>query len=106
VHTGEAHFISSESEKLLISFFSLAAQGTHLWLDTSSVNAAIVNTYKSVYDRYMGSLRNKTKGMKMHDSSNSQSGRPAGVYKSSPIFIAKAVKNHVELEGMQNSHLR
>lgn len=90
-----------------ISLFSLAAQGTHLWLDTSSVNAAIVNTYKSSCDRYMGSLRNKTKGMrKMQDSSNGQSGGPAGVYKPSPISIAKAVKNHAELEGMQNSHLR
>ena len=70
-------------------------------LDTSFVNAAIVNTYKSTCDKYMGSLRNKTKGMKMYDSSNSQ-----GVYKSSPISLAKAVKNHAELEGMQNSHLR
>ncbi|KAE8010202.1 hypothetical protein FH972_006592 [Carpinus fangiana] len=93
-------------DSILSEIESLAAQGTHLWLDTSSVNAAIVNTYKSACDRYMGSLRNKTKGMKIHDSSNSQSGGPAGVYKSSPISIAKAVKNHAEREGMQNSHLR
>ncbi|XP_050274149.1 aminopeptidase P2 [Quercus robur] len=85
----------------------LAAQGTHLWLDTSSVNAAIANTYKSACDKYMESLGNKTKGQsKIYDCSNGQSGGPTGVYGLSPISLAKAVKNHAELEGMRNSHLR
>nr|XP_023926110.1 probable Xaa-Pro aminopeptidase P [Quercus suber] len=92
---------------ILSEIESLAAQGTHLWLDTSSVNAAIANTYKSACDKYMGSLGNKTKGQsKIYDSSNGQSGGPTGVYGLSPISLAKAVKNHAELEGMRNSHLR
>ncbi|KAM3752684.1 hypothetical protein ACB098_03G038000 [Castanea mollissima] len=92
---------------ILSEIESLAAQGTHLWLDTSSVNAAIANTYKSACDKYMGSLGNKTKGQsKIYDSSNDQSGGPTGVYGLSPISLAKAVKNHAELEGMRNSHLR
>nr|POE93685.1 xaa-pro aminopeptidase 1 [Quercus suber] len=91
---------------ILSEIESLAAQGTHLWLDTSSVNAAIANTYKSACDKYMGSLGNKTKGQsKIYDSSNGQSGGPTGVYGLSPISLAKAVKNHAELEGMRNSHL-
>ncbi|XP_065632318.1 aminopeptidase P2 [Quercus suber] len=92
---------------ILSEIESLAAQGTHLWLDTSSVNAAIANAYKSACDKYMGSLGNKTKGQsKIYDSSNGQSGGPTGVYGLSPISLAKAVKNHAELEGMRNSHLR
>ncbi|KAM4108364.1 hypothetical protein ACB094_03G039800 [Castanea mollissima] len=92
---------------ILSEIESLAAQGTHLWLDTSSVNAAIANIYKSACDKYMGSLGNKTKGQsKIYDSSNDQSGGPTGVYGLSPISLAKAVKNHAELEGMRNSHLR
>ncbi|KAK4595885.1 hypothetical protein RGQ29_014107 [Quercus rubra] len=92
---------------ILTEIESLAAQGTHLWLDTSSVNAAIANTYKSACDKYMGSLGNKTTGQSnIYDSSNGQSGGPTGVYGLSPISLAKAVKNHAELEGMRNSHLR
>uniref|UniRef100_A0A2N9EDQ7 Xaa-Pro aminopeptidase P n=1 Tax=Fagus sylvatica TaxID=28930 RepID=A0A2N9EDQ7_FAGSY len=92
---------------ILSEIESLAAQGTHLWLDTSSVNAAIANTYKSACEKYTGSLGNKTKGeSKIYDNSNVQSGRPTGVHRLSPISLAKAVKNHAELEGMQNSHLR
>lgn len=92
---------------ILSEIESLAAQGTHLWLDTSSVNAAIANTYKSACEKYTGSLGNKTKGEnKIYDNSNVQSGRPTGVHRLSPISLAKAVKNHAELEGMQNSHLR
>lgn len=94
-------------DSILYEIERLAVQGTHLWLDNSSVNAAIANTYKCACDRYMGSLRNKTKDMKkMHDASNTQCDGPAVVYKTSPISVAKAVKNHAELEGMKNSHLR
>ncbi|GAB2280214.1 Aminopeptidase P2 [Dionaea muscipula] len=31
---------------------------------------------------------------------------PTGVYRSSPLAVAKAVKNEAEIEGMRNSHLR
>lgn len=85
-------------------------QGAHLWLDTSSVNAAIVNTYKSACERYYGSLGNKSNKNKnislSYDGTNGQSGGPAEICRTSPIAMAKAVKNQAELEGMCGSHLR
>ncbi|XP_022150774.1 probable Xaa-Pro aminopeptidase P [Momordica charantia] len=91
--------IISEIEKL-------AEKGANLWLDTSSVNAAIANAYRTAGDRYYIRLGNKRKGKgKTYETSNSQVG-PTGVYKLSPISIAKAIKNHAELEGMRSSHLR
>ncbi|KAK9292664.1 hypothetical protein L1049_020642 [Liquidambar formosana] len=94
-------------ESILSEIESLAAQGAHLWLDTSSVNAAIINTFMSACDRYFGSLKNKSKNnTKTCDGFNGQSGGPTGVYRMSPISLEKAVKNHAELEGMRNSHLR
>ena len=82
-------------------------QGAHLWLDTSSVNAAIVNTYKSACDGYFRSIGNKSKDNPIsYDSSNGQSGGPAGIYRTSPIYATKALKNQAELEGMRDSHLR
>lgn len=87
-------------------FFSLAEKGANLWLDTSSINAAIANAYRSACDKYFIRLGNKRKGKgKTSETSNSQVG-PTGVYKSSPISMAKAIKNYAELEGMRNSHLR
>ncbi|XP_021282146.1 probable Xaa-Pro aminopeptidase P [Herrania umbratica] len=85
----------------------LAAQGANLWLDTSSVNAAIVETYKSACDKYLmnhGS-RGKIKNNRYCESNGLSIG-PSGVYMPSPISLAKALKNPAELEGMQNSHLR
>ncbi|XP_057499074.1 aminopeptidase P2-like [Actinidia eriantha] len=90
-------------ESILSEIESLAMQGVHLWLDISSLNAAIVNTYKSACDRYFSSIGNKIKD---NPSSNGQSGGPAGIYRTSPIYTAKAVKNQAELEGMRDSHLR
>ncbi|GFZ02959.1 metallopeptidase M24 family protein [Actinidia rufa] len=93
-------------ESILSEIESLAMQGAHLWLDTSSVNAAIVNTYKSACDGYFRSIGNKSKDNPIsYDSSNSQSGGPAGICRTSPIYSTKAVKNQAELEGMRNSHL-
>ncbi|PSS24931.1 Xaa-Pro aminopeptidase [Actinidia chinensis var. chinensis] len=90
-------------ESILSEIESLAMQGVHLWLDISSVNAAIVNTYKSACDKYFRSIGNKIKD---NPSSNGQSGGPAGICRTSPIYTAKAVKNQAELEGMRDSHLR
>lgn len=91
----------------MIFLFSLAAKGAHLWLDTSSVNAAIVNTYKAACEQYSGSLDSDRKNKnKTHRVTNGQSGVPTAVCKISPILLAKAVKNQAELEGMRNSHLR
>lgn len=94
MHTGanSFHNYCNLKNRNIVPFFSLAVQGTCLWLDTSSVNAAIVNTYKSACERCT--------------MSNGHSVGHPGVYKSSPISVAKAVKNYAELEGMQNSHLR
>ncbi|XP_052194623.1 aminopeptidase P2 isoform X10 [Diospyros lotus] len=97
-------------ESILSEVESLAMRGAHLWLDTSSVNAAIVNTYKSACERCYGSLGNESNkskhNAKSYDGYNGQSGGPAAVYRPSPISMAKAVKNHAELEGMLNCHLR
>lgn len=70
-------------------------------MDTSSVSAAIVNTYKSACDKYSG-----TAGIVNINNPGYKSCGPDAVYKSSPISLAKAVKNEAELEGMRNSHLR
>ncbi|KAL3728283.1 hypothetical protein ACJRO7_032952 [Eucalyptus globulus] len=88
-------------DKILSEIENLAKQGRNLWLDTSSVNAAIVNTYKSACDKYL----NKKSKARVHDY-NGRSAMPSGVYRASPISLAKAVKNDAELQGMRNSHLR
>ncbi|XP_077213779.1 metallopeptidase M24 family protein [Tasmannia lanceolata] len=100
---------------ILSEIESLAAQGANVWLDTSSVNAAIVSAYKSACYRYLGRLGNTNKSKAGRDKSvtiqtwggsNIPIEGPAGVYRVSPVTQAKAVKNHAEIEGMQNSHLR
>lgn len=86
----------------------MATKGAHLWLDTSSVNAAIVNTFKNACEQYFESLnkRSKKRQKSTENDSACQNGGPAGLRKASPISLAKAVKNEAELEGMRNSHLR
>lgn len=85
---------------VLSAIESLAARGVKLWLDPSCINAAIVSTYRSACDKFVGEPE------KSSSSSNGQPGGPSAVYLSSPISLAKAVKNDTELEGMRNSHLR
>ncbi|WJX80122.1 Aminopeptidase P2 [Trifolium repens] len=88
---------------------NLAARGATLWLDTSSVNAAIVNAYKAACDKYYQNYENKHKtGNKVFDGSNEKSdvGVPFAVHKLSPVSLAKAIKNETELKGMQDCHLR
>ncbi|KAI7745417.1 hypothetical protein M8C21_016570 [Ambrosia artemisiifolia] len=86
-------------DSILSEIESLAARGAHLWLDTSSVNAAISSTYATACDKYLETNGSKNKG-------NNLSGAPTALCKSSPVSLAKAVKNHAELEGMRSSHLR
>ncbi|XP_058226132.1 aminopeptidase P2 [Rhododendron vialii] len=97
-------------ESILSEIESLAMRGAQLWLDTSSVNAAIVNTYKSACERYFGSLGNKSNNNRnisiSYDGYNGQSGGPAFICRTSPVAMGKAVKNQAELEGMCSSHLR
>ncbi|XP_010255999.2 PREDICTED: probable Xaa-Pro aminopeptidase P [Nelumbo nucifera] len=94
-------------ESILSEIESLATKGAQLWLDTSSVNAAIVATYRSACDKFLGNLQKKGKNNKgKHEELIGESEGPVGIYKVSPVTFAKAVKNPAELEGMQNSHLR
>ncbi|CAI9303350.1 unnamed protein product [Lactuca saligna] len=88
-------------DSILSEIKSLAARGAHLWLDTSSVNAAIVSTYATACDKFLEGLGNNSKS-----KGKNLSGAPSAFCKSSPISLAKAVKNDAELEGMRNSHLR
>lgn len=90
-----------------IFFLSLAARGASLWLDTSSVNAAIVNAYKAACDRYYRNYESKHKTRNTgFDGSIDHSDGPFAVHKVSPVSLAKAIKNDMELEGMRNCHLR
>lgn len=86
---------------------NLAARGAALWLDTSSVNAAIVNAYKAACDRCYQNYESKHKTeSKGFDRSIANSDVPIAVQKSSPVSLAKAIKNETELKGMQDCHLR
>lgn len=81
-------------------FYSLAVEGAHLLIDREAVNAAIVNTFKST------SNNKKEHKSKSYGRSNGGVNGAAAVYRNSPISMAKALKNHAEIEGMRNSHLR
>ncbi|KAK7397207.1 hypothetical protein VNO78_18374 [Psophocarpus tetragonolobus] len=85
----------------------LATRGASLWLDTSSVNAAIVNAYTAACDRYYQNREKKHKTRTNgFDKSIEHSDVPFAVHKVSPVSLAKAIKNESELEGMRNCHLR
>ena len=88
--------------------------GAKLWLDSSSVNAAIVSVFRSGCDRYM-KKREKTERQTGKESSSDepttkshgvQNSAVNGLYKFSPVTLAKSVKNEAEIGGMKNSHLR
>lgn len=81
-------------------FVSLALKGTKIWLDTSSINAAIVSVFRSACDRYSTQLNNNSTNERI------QHGGPDAIFKVSPVALAKAVKNSAEIEGMKNAHLR
>ncbi|KAL2231173.1 probable Xaa-Pro aminopeptidase P [Sesamum indicum] len=94
-------------ESILSEIESLALKGACLWLDTSSVSAAIVNTFKSACDKYISTAGVVNSNKKtVPNSPDGQSCGPTAVYRSSPVSLAKAVKNEAELEGMRNCHLR
>ncbi|PHT63186.1 hypothetical protein T459_32995 [Capsicum annuum] len=94
-------------ESILSEIESLAAKGANLWLDTSSVNAAIANAYEAACYKYPWNSATKSRKKRTANlDSNGQSGGPCAVYRSSPVALSKAVKNDSELEGMRNCHLR
>ena len=78
------------------------------------MNAAIVSVFRSGCDMYM-KKRGKTgrQSGKVSSSdeptSKSHGGQNSavnGLYKVSPVSLAKSVKNNAEISGMKNSHLR
>ncbi|XP_078429989.1 metallopeptidase M24 family protein isoform X2 [Wolffia australiana] len=92
-------------ESVVSEIESLAARGGKLWLDTSSVNAAICSRFRSACDRYWESLQKKKKAQLPQSSDDPLDG-PFAVCRRSPVTFAKAVKNDAELKGMRESHLR
>uniref|UniRef100_A0A1D1XFI7 Putative Xaa-Pro aminopeptidase P n=1 Tax=Anthurium amnicola TaxID=1678845 RepID=A0A1D1XFI7_9ARAE len=99
-------------EAILPEIESLAARESKLWLDTSSVNAAIFSKFNTACDRHFANLGKKMKAkldqekLQVHENNDFSIWKPSGFYRASPITFAKAVKNEAELEGMCNSHLR
>uniref|UniRef100_A0ACD5X7F9 Uncharacterized protein n=1 Tax=Avena sativa TaxID=4498 RepID=A0ACD5X7F9_AVESA len=101
-------------EEILSDVERLAEKGAKLWLDSSSVNAAIVSVFRSGSDRYM-KKRGKTgrqtgkepSSVELPTKSHGvQNSTVNGLYKVSPVTLAKSVKNKAEISGMKNSHLR
>lgn len=90
-------------DSILSEIRRLATQGARLWLDTSSLNAAIVQTYKSAHYEYRLNQSNKSNQKnKIHYEVSG----PSGVFMMSPVSFSKSLKNDAELEGMRSSHLR
>lgn len=93
----------------------MAERRTKLWLDKSSVNAAIFSKFKSACDKNIQKSGNNTKKRVGHltttdnpsaKSHDAEIEGPSVYYRVSPVSEAKALKNEAELEGMRNSHLR
>ncbi|KAK7337786.1 hypothetical protein VNO77_18373 [Canavalia gladiata] len=106
-HLKKANIEIRPYSSIISEIESLAAQGAALWLDTSSVNAAIVNAYEAACSRYNQNHENKRKTRtKGFNGSIEHLDVPFAVHKVSPVSLAKAIKNEAELEGMQNCHLR
>ncbi|XP_010464060.1 PREDICTED: probable Xaa-Pro aminopeptidase P isoform X2 [Camelina sativa] len=94
-------------DSILQEIDSLAARGAQLLMDPSSLNVAIISTYKSACERYTRNSESEERAnLKFTDSSSGYIANPSGIYMQSPISWAKAIKNDAELQGMKNSHLR
>ncbi|KAL9272539.1 Aminopeptidase P2-like protein [Drosera capensis] len=94
-------------ESILDEVENLVLEGACLWIDGSSVNAAIVNTFKTSCDKHLEKSSNKKKdNAGTHAVINGKISGPTGVYRSSPVAVSKAVKNQAEIDGMRSSHLR
>ncbi|XP_006657547.2 aminopeptidase P2 [Oryza brachyantha] len=101
-------------EAILSDVERLAQSGKKLWLDSSSINAAIVNVFRASCDRHVNkrgkagrqSGKESPSGEPGSGSSGVQNGNLQALYKVSPVTLAKAVKNEAEIEGMKSSHIR
>ncbi|KQK20407.1 probable Xaa-Pro aminopeptidase P [Brachypodium distachyon] len=98
---------------ILSSVERLAEKGAKLWLDSSSVNAAIASVFRSSCDRYRKKtgktgrqIGKDTSSDELTSKSHVQNGALNGLYKVSPVTLAKSIKNNAEIRGMKNSHLR
>lgn len=115
VHLKKAGVQLRPYETILSEIDSLACQGAKLLLDSSSVNAAIVSIFNSVSNKYFPISGNKVKGnigRGIQLENTSQKDKPVHtmghniLFRTSPITLAKALKNAAEIEGMRNAHLR
>uniref|UniRef100_A0A1J3G798 Putative Xaa-Pro aminopeptidase P n=1 Tax=Noccaea caerulescens TaxID=107243 RepID=A0A1J3G798_NOCCA len=94
-------------DSILSEIDSLASRGAQLVMDPSTLNVAIISTYKSACERYSKKSENQDKATtKLSVGSSGYATKPSGIYRPSPISWAKAIKNDAELQGMKNSHLR
>lgn len=94
-------------DSILQEIDSLAARGAQLLMDPSTLNVAIISTYKSACEKYSRESGSKEKSKtKSTDGSSGYPAKPSGIYMQSPISWSKAIKNDAELQGMKNSHLR
>ncbi|TKW31076.1 hypothetical protein SEVIR_2G081300v4 [Setaria viridis] len=115
VHLEKAGVKLKPYEAIVSEVERLAEKGAKLWLDSSSMNAAIVTAFISSCDRHM---KKKGKSGKKVGEKEASSDKPTTrgpvvengalnvVYNVSPVTLAKSVKNEAEIEGMKNSHLR
>lgn len=116
LHLKDAQVSVRPYEELLSYLERLALRGCNLWLDTSHVSAAIVNTFDAACSMYYENLN----GHKKTDQSRSkpltsdsekyifeqEKNGPNALHRTSPIAFAKAIKNTAELDGMRQAHLR
>ncbi|PKA57435.1 Xaa-Pro aminopeptidase [Apostasia shenzhenica] len=114
VHLTETGVQMRPYEALLSEIESLAVKGAKLLLDSSSVNAAIVDVFSSALAGLYHKSGNKVssnidEGGVLDSSKKNQSKEvedPSIIFRSSPVSLAKALKNAAEIEGMRNAHLR
>lgn len=115
VHFTSSNVVVKPYETLLSHITRLAENGAKLWLDTSSISVAIVNTFNSASNDYYQRLakqskRKSTKGsnMKLQEgkSLDIEMEGPVTIHRASPVALAKAIKNEAELDGMRQAHLR
>ncbi|XP_020272756.1 probable Xaa-Pro aminopeptidase P, partial [Asparagus officinalis] len=114
VHLANAGVEVRPYDTILSEIERMAEQKAKLWLDSSSVNAAIVSKFMSACDKNIkkfgtnGKNRNvkTSKDNPLVKSHDAKSEGPSVYYKVSPVTHAKSVKNEAELEGMRSSHLR
>ena len=81
----------------------MAGRRVKLWLDKSTVNAAIASKFKSACDKNLPKVGTNMNNRIGHLTSMDD---PSVYYRISPVTQAKALKNEAELEGMRSSHLR